>query len=700
MTARQDHRIVVWSECGVLLLLIAYLFAHTMPRAWMRLNTDFPNYYTSARLVYEGFNTSREYEWIWLQREKDHRAIEGNVIGLVPITPFSTLVMLPLAGLPPLIAKHLWILANFVFLIPICWLLRSITGLPYRRIALVLAFSFPLHRNLLYGQFYIFLLLLIVAACWSSLRGRDALAGGLLAIAAVCKVFPVLLFILFLRRRNWRALITGAITGLAALDISVAVFGWNLHRTYLEQVLPWTLHGEALPPYALASASISSVLHALFLTEPQWNPHPWHSSPLLYALLQPTLQMLVFAPAVLLIRRSIRSPEQILLEWSALLTASLAISTSPASYQFVLMAFPTCVLAAILVERRQYGRLGLLLIAYLGIGFPISAPAQVTGLAILLYMPRLMLMLAVLVGIYSLLWRRSPSADPIWDWEQYVWAVAMLAFAVLGALSAFRLETAVRLEFAYRVPSPAESLLDTNPLRVGSGITCVAMSPNGYRLASTDRDASPVHLSADELSFTYGGGQMLVERAAAPHSSIVDVEDASRVILADAREPMLSADAQDLAFVRGNHGSGQLMLRRSFRFGDVGEIALTPPRLNVYEASFLSQKQYAFSAVEGDRLPQIYLTDAMHSNVPLTLGESRYPALSPDGNWMAYSHLDHGMWNLSLRNQRTGTNRRISNVPCNQIQPVWESDSKTLLYAVDCGRGLWLTAVARRRVIP
>ena len=249
-------------------------------------------------------------------------------------------------------------IANFLFLIPLCWLLHSITGLPYRRIALVFAFSFPLHRNLLYGQFYIFLLLLIVAACWSSLCGRDALAGGLLAIAAACKVFPVLLFLFFLRRRNWRALVAGAITGLAALNISVAVFGWSLHRTYLEQVLPWTLHGEALPPYSIASASISSALHALFLTEPQWNPHPWHSSPLLYALLQPTLQMLVFAPAVLLIRRNIRSPEQILLEWSALLTASLAISTSPASYQFILMAFPTCVLAAILLQRRQYGRLG------------------------------------------------------------------------------------------------------------------------------------------------------------------------------------------------------------------------------------------------------------------------------------------------------------------------------------------------------
>jgi Tol biopolymer transport system component len=87
-------------------------------------------------------------------------------------------------------------------------------------------------------------------------------------------------------------------------------------------------------------------------------------------------------------------------------------------------------------------------------------------------------------------------------------------------------------------------------------------------------------------------------------------------------------------------------------------------------------------------------------NSPLALGETRYPALSPDGRWMAYSHLDHGAWNLWLRDQGSGAIRRIADVPCNQIEPAWVGGSKTLLYGTDCGRSLWFTAVARRRVIP
>ena len=720
MTVRQDHPIVIWVERGALFLLIAYLCLHTMPRAWEKLNTDFPNYYLSARLAHEGFDTSREYEWAWFEREKDHRALDIKVIGLLPITPFSTLVMWPLTGLPPLVAKHIWILANLALLVPLCWLLRSLTGLPWRHIALVFALCFPLHRNLLYGQFYVLLLLLIVAACWAYLRGLHSLAGALVAIAAACKVFPVLLFIFFLRRGNWRALLSGALTGLAALAVSVAVFGWNLHRTYLHQVLPWTLHGEGLPPYATASASISSVLHYLFLAEPQWNPHPWHNSPLCYALLQPTLQMLILAPAVLLIRKDDRAPGRILLEWSALITASLAISTSPASYHFVLMVLPVCVLAALLLERESYGWLVALLIVYVGICFPMPSPSKMMGPAILLYVPRLPLMLALLLGIYLLLWRDRPVESSTRDWKNYAWgwshharnwpnyawAAAIAVLAVLGVHSTHHLQRAVRQEFAYRLPLETQSFLDANPDRAGTQLRYAAFTSNGYHLVSADSHATWVDPSTDDdLSFTGSPGDTLVEKALSPHSQIVHsrivaLQEPARVVVDDAREPMLSADGQSLAFIRDDHGRGRLMLRHAFQSNATADAALTPPTLNIYEASFHSEKQYAFSAVEGGRPPQIYLTDTTYSNVPLALGESRYPALSPDGAWMAYSRLEHGVWNLWLRDQRSGATRRIANVPCNQMQPAWENDSRTLLYGTDCGRSLWFTAVARRRVIP
>ncbi len=674
-----------------------------MPRAWKSLVTDFPNYYLAAQLAHEGYDTSQMYEWDWFEREKDHREIPVRVIGLLPITPFSTLFIWPFTGLKPLAAKHAWILFNLLLLIPICWMLSSMTGLSYRRLALAFALNFPLYRNLEFGQFYVLLLLLITAACWTYLRGFQAIAGALVGIAAACKIFPILFLVFFLQRRAWRALASGALAAAAATALSIAVFGWNVHRTYLFEILPWTLHGEAMPPY-VTNASISGILHVLFLSEPQWNPSPWHSSVLAFSLLLPILSMLLLAPAILLIHKEDNSPRGILLEWSALLTASLAVSTIPASYNFVLMVLPACVLSAILLERKLYGWLAAFLVAYVGIGFPMPNPSSVKGLAILLYTPRLPLMIAVLMGIYWMLGRGTSSRELFRDWTRCAWAAAMILSVAFTAHSTFIRERAVRQEYAYRLTLEPQGYLNANPQSDGAAVDYVAFTLDGYHLIANGQDAISQDPAAnspdDDLSFAAGNSQRLVERAQSSHSKIIDLKNPAFALVEDARSPMLSNDGQALAFVRDDHGRGRLMLRAALHSNVPADVALTPLWLDVYEASFLSQESYAFAASGEGQPPQIYLHYATRSNAPLALGLSRYPALSPDGAWLAYSHFDSGVWNLWIRDEKTGTTRRIGNVPCNQIQPSWEGDSKTLLYSTDCGRSLWFTAIARRRVIP
>jgi len=696
----RNQRVQSWIERVALLIAVAYLGLHTVPRAWVKLNTDFPNYYLTARLAHEGYDTSRVYEWVWLQREKDHRSLDIPAVGMVPITPFSTLVMWPLTALPALTAKHVWMIANLALLVPLCWFIHSLTGLSYRRIALVLTFSVPLQRNLLYGQFYVFLLVLIVAACWCYVEEYYVLSGALIAVAAACKIFPVLLVVLFLQRRNWRALASFAVTGIGTAALSVAVFGWNVHRTYLQQVLPWALHGEAMPPYIPSAASISGILHYLLLSEPQWNSHPWHNSPLLYALMQPALQMLLLAPAILSIRRNDRTPERITLEWIGLLTASLAISTIPASYNFVLMVFPVCALAALLIERGMNVWLTALIVAYLGIGFPMPAPGRTIGPAILFFTPRLFLMIAVLIGIYLLLWRNPCVQAAKADWSRHAWASIMVAAVLVNVHSTLQREKTVRQEFAYRMPLETQFLLNGDPVGAGYATNYIAGSANGYRLVTAGATTWVDPSADDDLSFGAGPRQVFVEKARSGVSEIADPLYPGKGIVEDGQDPMLSIDGRDLAFVRADHGRGRLMVLQSFQAGHSTEAALTPPSINVYDASFISERDFAVSGAEDGRPPQIYLTDQNHENAPLGLGESRYPALSPDGHWMAYSHLEHGVWNLWIRDRQNGATRRVADVPCNQIESSWESDSKTVLYANDCGRSLWFTAIARRRVIP
>lgn len=693
---------VRWLERAVLVLLIVHFSFHSMQRAWNGLVTDFPNYYLAAQLAHEGFDTSRMYEWQWLQREKDHRAIPIRIIGLVPITPFSTLFVWPLTALKPLAAKRVWIVISLALLIPVSWMLRRMTHLSYARIALLFALSVPLYRNIEFGQFYVVLLLLMVAACWSYLRGWHALSGALIAIAAASKIFPLIIVVFFLQRRAWRALAAGAITGAAAIAVSVFVFGWSVHRTYLREILPATLHGEALPPY-VTNASLSGILHVLFLPEPQWNPRPWLSSVPAFSILLPVISMLVIAPAILLIHKHEKSERTTLLEWSALLTAALAVSTIPASYNFVLMVLPVCVLGALLLEQKRYAWLAALLIAYIGIGFPVRAPAQVEGLAVFIYTPRVPAMLAVLAGIYAMLRAERNADSRSRDWTRPAWAAVMIVWAAASIHSTWIREAGMRREFAYRLPVEPQGYLNASARSDGQGLRYVSFGLTGYHLVSAPGGAGSEAVGtadADDLSWSGNRGRLLVERAMARQSIIVDPADLSQPVLRDAQDPMLSSDGEVLAFLRDDHGRRQLFAHVLSGAAGREDHALTPPGLNVYEATFFSESEYAFAASAGAQPPQIYLTDATHANAPIGLDDSRYPALSPDGAWLAYSHMEGGSWNLWVRDQRTGAVRRIGDVPCNELQSSWLADSKTILYSTDCGRNLWFTALARRRVVP
>jgi hypothetical protein len=658
-------RRIVW---GVLFALSGlYFFAHTLPRAWRTLNTDFPNYYLAARITREGIDPARAYEWIWLQREKDHRSIDQRVVGLVPITPFSTLAMWPLTALPPLTAKHVWLGINLAALLPIALLLRGMTGLSLLQIGCVFALSFPLHRNFLYGQYYVVLLAVLTAACWCAQRGRNYSAGALVGLGAAIKIFPILLTLHFLRRKNWAALSACLATCLLAALVSIAVFGWGLHRTYLLQVLPWTMHGEALDPYNLASSSLSSLLHRLFIVEPQMNPHPAIQAPWLFAILHPLLQMALLAPAVLWINTQCSSPARIALEWSALLLAILTLTPLPASYHFTVLILPIVILCAQLSESQRWGLLAFVLVLYLAVGYPGWNTSPTEGWAALWHVKRLYA-LVLLTSVAFYLIRNHP-------WPR--WWVAGAAVAVCVSIAAgLRHQRNLFEDYRYRVPMAQQIFSASQPVSLGGEIHFAQLDANGY--------PGPV----DRLSLAAGGGEIWSE----------DVEtrstvQSSRMRILDAQSPAISSDGTVVAFLREIDGRKQLF---------AADKQLTPlsGNWNVEEIAFSPDGSIVTSATRDGGNSALYRVRGEGQIEPIPVGEARYPSVSPDGRWLVFSGFESGNWNLYLREMSTQSVRRISSVPCNQINPSWEADSKTLLYASDCGRALWFTAICKRRILP
>jgi hypothetical protein len=688
---RKWLEIAEWMLLALLLVLICF---RTVPTSWRSLNSDFPNYYLTARLVREHYDTSRVYEWIWLQRQKDHRSIEQTTVGMVPITAFSTLILYPLASIPALTAKHCWLILNFGFLLATFWFLHRMTALSWRRIFLVAALSFPLRVNFLLGQYYVLLLFLLTLACWLYLSQWRFTAGLFVGLAAGLKIFPIVYLFFFLRKRDWRAFTGGVVACLSCLAVSIRIFGWELNRIYFTQVLPATFRGECLAPYDLQAASISSLLHRLFIYEPQLNPHPAANLPLMFSFLHPLLLMAVMAPAILLIAPYEHSPRRVQLEWAAVLLASLAISTSPASYLFTLLILPIIFLWRFLQEKGSPLWVVILLLLYVAAG-SLGGKDGRDGWAVLFEVPRLSALLLLVVFSYLILLRQGTLESRR---GLVLWTVALLTFLTFSVTTNLHHQRGLYADYRWRIAEPAGTLSATQPVIEESSTLFIGLLSDGYHSAVARGGAVRFSDKADgdHLAITAANGEHWTERAG--RDSTIRSTNVERDVIWQAELPVASFDGRWLAFLREDHGRAQIWVRTlGQRRGS--ETFLTPPEFNVLEMSFLPQGSLIFAAdVAGH--PSLYIADPRGSIKPFDVDDARYPSKSPDGRWLAYSKLQNGNWNLWLRNLSDGQTSRLTHAECNDTEAAWTSDSQTLIYASDCGRGLWLSSLCRRRVIP
>src|SRR6266568_4788362 len=188
------------AEYALLVILIGVFLWRGFLPGWRKLNSDFPNYYLAGRLYRQGYALDRVYEWIWFQRQKDHAGMEQPLVEYLPNTLFLALVVSPLSRLSALQAKRCWLAFNLALLLLTIGLLRKITALSFRRVAILCFLAvIPLRSNFLLGQYHVVMLFLLTAALYLYLKGRPAGSGFVLALASALKIYPGLFVLYFLR---------------------------------------------------------------------------------------------------------------------------------------------------------------------------------------------------------------------------------------------------------------------------------------------------------------------------------------------------------------------------------------------------------------------------------------------------------------------------------------------------------------------
>jgi len=193
---------------------------------------DFQDYFAAARA---------------LSRHTDIYTTFLNHVQPIPVQGFDyppviAWVLQPLTWLPAGNIATLWLMVLVACSIAGTAIIAyELLPAAWPRLELTVLGSFlyaPVTYNLWHGQMSAVVFLFLALALRSWLHGRQVSLGVFIGIAACIKLAPVLLVVLLIRRRWWRACAALVITLAVGVGVSVIAVGIGTVREYVAKVLP------------------------------------------------------------------------------------------------------------------------------------------------------------------------------------------------------------------------------------------------------------------------------------------------------------------------------------------------------------------------------------------------------------------------------------------------------------------------------
>jgi GT2 family glycosyltransferase len=303
---------------------------------------DFFSFYSAARLYVEK-GGSAVYDLV-LQRQMQIQVTSQPADRFIVLPyfhpPYYTLLIAPLGYLDYRQAYIAMAVLNVVLASALVVLLINSSTRIHGRAAIVaaalIAGFFPLFVTILQGQSDLVVLVPLAAAYVAWSRGRHGWAGIFSALALAKPQLLLLIPVLFVARRAWRAL-AGFVGVVAALGIvSLAGFGFSPVIGYVKEVGAWAI-GGSLPTSGqlvytdTAVYSLRNILQAL----------PGGGTA--------AFVILLFLLALVALSLSWR-PDKPRLDFALAIAASLVLSPHQNVHDLVLLVIPAFALADLALE--------------------------------------------------------------------------------------------------------------------------------------------------------------------------------------------------------------------------------------------------------------------------------------------------------------------------------------------------------------
>jgi hypothetical protein len=226
----------VWialAVCGALVLFGMAVRVVTLVNGWLVEGDDFLPYWNGASSVAAGRSP---YEWLTTGLPQDWPDYIYPPLLALLLAPVTRVVDYPTARWGWLVFSTLCVVVAFLLAWRTSGLRLHGRGAlaPIALVGLLPSVAIALELGQLSPQ-----LLLVIAAGYAAIGARrSGLAGGIIAVGTYLKTFPGLLGVYLLLRRQWRAFLVAAGTGLALVLVSLLVLGWEPHWAYLTGVVP------------------------------------------------------------------------------------------------------------------------------------------------------------------------------------------------------------------------------------------------------------------------------------------------------------------------------------------------------------------------------------------------------------------------------------------------------------------------------
>ncbi|MBE2272138.1 MAG: DUF2029 domain-containing protein, partial [Anaerolinea sp.] len=203
----------------------------------------------------------------------------GGMYFLYP--PLLGQLLIPLAGLNVIDAWHIWFAVNLILLLGTLALVSRTLPPTGARLLWITPLLFePILDSIYIGQVTIIILALLTGAWIARREDRPYLAGALIAAAAWLKVYPGLLALYFLWKRDWRVVRGIVIAGIALALLQIAVSGLDPFADSFGVVFALAEGGQS----AKASVSSSILGFTTQMFTPGFRVTPLIESPVLHTI--------------------------------------------------------------------------------------------------------------------------------------------------------------------------------------------------------------------------------------------------------------------------------------------------------------------------------------------------------------------------------------------------------------------------------